>query len=163
MTLAELVKTHTDSTPKQIDTTYEDVDATFTNHDYVNMLDLMQQMGVPLTHACRFVNNVRKPRGDRKRSTLFERYGQGRMLDLANRRRSLHCHGLRALDLRTLKPNGEPWDFRKAGDRAEAERLPEEEDPDWVIGSPPCTGWCILNWNLNFQKLSPGHVKEIFK
>ena len=160
MTLAELITPLDDANHKDHNT-YEDVDATFTNSDYVNMLDLRQQLGVNHVHACRFANRIKKKRGDGKRSTFFEWYGRGNMVGTANRRRSLNCDGLCALDLRSLKPNGMPWDVRRAEDRAEAGRLQDEEDPDWVIGSPPCTGWCILNWNLNFQKLTADHVANI--
>ena len=51
--------------------------------------------------------------------------------------RALNVRGLRALDSRTLKPYGTPWDFRLAADRDYALYLIETENPDWVIGSPP--------------------------
>ena len=58
-------------------------------------------------------------------------------------RRALNIKGLDALDIRTLKPNGQPWDFNKRSDRNEARRLIDEKQPQWLIGSPPCTPFSI--------------------
>ena len=48
---------------------------------------------------------------------FMEIYGQNIMVKLAHQRRDLNVCGLDALDLRTRKPNGEPWDFRKKSDQ----------------------------------------------
>ena len=58
-----------------------------------------------------------------------------------------------ALDFACPKPNGESWDFCRAKDRMEAWRLLEECDPDWVVGSPPCTAFSLLNHGLNYPKM----------
>ena len=60
-----------------------------------------------------------------------------------------------------MKKEWTPWGFRKAGDRAEAERIQDEENPDWVIGSPPCAGFSQFNWVLNFHTMDPSRVKEM--
>ena len=71
-------------------------------------------------------------------------YGGGSIVDLANAgARDLNVIGKKALDLRTRKPTGEPWDFRRKEDRQLACRTIEEDCPDWLIGSPPCTAYTI--------------------
>ena len=67
--------------------------------------------------------------------------------------------GLSALDLRTTKVSGEPWDFMEAGDRAEARRMVQEDKPDWLIGSPPCTAFSLWQ-QLNFSKMTEEKVKR---
>ena len=64
-------------------------------------------------------------------------------------------------DIRTVKPNGDPWDFDKRADRLEARRIVEEKQPKWIIGSPPCTAWCILNYGLTYRKMDPEKVKAM--
>ena len=54
-------------------------------------------------------------------------------------RRNLNLIGLRAFDLRTAKPDGEPWEFTKGSDRRLARKIVEEEKQTWIVGSPPCT------------------------
>ena len=45
-------------------------------------------------------------------------YGAGRIVSAADARRgSLDVKGLRALDLRTLRPDGLPWDVRLTAQR----------------------------------------------
>ena len=43
---------------------------------------------------------------------------------------SLNVTGLGALDLRTVKPDGTPWDFTKKADRRLAMRKQDEDNPD---------------------------------
>ena len=71
-------------------------------------------------------------------TTLIEAYGRGSIMAEANlSRRNLNVHGLHALDLRTTKEDGTPWDFNQRSDRKLAFQLIERDCPDWVIGSPP--------------------------
>ena len=65
--------------------------------------------------------------------------------------RSLSVLGEAALDIRTCKPDGPPWDFSKRTDLAEALQLVKERKPTWVVGSPPCTAFCRL------MALNPSH------
>ena len=91
----------------------------------------------------------------------MELYGQGRIIEASSGcRRNLNIQGLAALDLRTHKPDGSPWDFNLASDRQLALQLLDELKPVWVIGSPPCTAFSKLNLNLNFPKMPPEKVKE---
>ena len=75
-------------------------------------------------------------------------------------RRNFNVVGLDALDLRTVKANGEPWDFKKRSDRHEARRLVRERKPTWVVGAPPCTSFSIWNYGMNYPKMDQGVVRE---
>ena len=70
----------------------------------------------------------------------------------------LNVQGLRALDLRTTKPDGEPWKFLLRAGRHPAYMIAEMDDPDWITGAPPCTDVCRLNVNLNFGKINQTDV-----
>ena len=95
-------------------------------------------------------------------TTLVEVFGRGGISDQANGpRRALNIQGLAALDLRTLKPNGDPWDFNKRADRNEARELINQLQPTWVIGSPPCTAFSIWNRNMNYPKMDRDRVNEL--
>ena len=68
--------------------------------------------------------------------------------------------GLRALDLRTLKPDGQPWNFPKRADRRLASQLIDKDEPDWLIGSPPCTAFSIWSYAMNCPKMDKEKVDE---
>ena len=68
---------------------------------------------------------------------------------------------LGALDIRTLKPNGDCWDFTKRTDRREARELVNQLDPDLIIGYPPCTPFCLWNVNLNFKRMDKTNVAKM--
>ena len=72
-----------------------DVDSTMGDPDYVDMMDVLQSMGIGVVVAPRFINAVRrKPKG-----TVVELYCQGRMVVAAHgKRRSLKMEGLGAFD-----------------------------------------------------------------
>ena len=73
-------------------------------------------------------------------------------------RRNLNLEGLHAMDLRTLKEDGTPWNFDNADDRRLAKEMVLRLQPTWLIGSPPCTAFSKLNINLNFPKMDPAEV-----
>ena len=57
----------------------------------------------------------------RKLTTFMEIYGRGSINETANQaRRDLGMKGIGALDLRTTKANGGPWNFTLRSDRREA-------------------------------------------
>ena len=78
-------------------------------------------------------------------------------------RRNLGVKGLSAFDLRTMKPGGGNWNFTKQEDRKMAHKMIEEQNPDFIIGSPPCTSWCAWNTHMNFRKMDPERVKAILE
>ena len=53
-----------------------------------------------------------------------------------------------AMDLGSVDDEGEPWDFRRACKREKALKLLRETKPFFLMGSPPCTGYC------SWQKLN---------
>ena len=125
--------------------------ATIVNEDkkaksFVDMIDVLQIIGVDPVCSLRFACSLNKS----DHATFMEIYGQGRIVQMANNRRDLNMQGLDALDLRTNKPSGEAWDFRKKSDRQEAENLVRERRPMWLIGSPPCTAFSSFNQGPNF-------------
>ena len=65
-----------------------------------------------------------------------------------------------SLDLRSPKPNGDAWDFRKARDRREARQLVRKLNPDWIIGAPPCTAFSIWNYGRNYKKMDADAARE---
>ena len=67
----------------------------------------------------------------------------------------MNLEGLCALDLRTLKPNGLPWDFTKKQDRRLAIQLVKERKGKWLIGSPPCTPFSTWNTGVNSVRSDP--------
>ena len=102
--------------------------------------------------------------GSADEATFIEMYGCGSIINEANGpRRNLGLRGLSAFDLRTMKPDGGNWDFRLKSDRHLALKMVEDMNPDFVIGSPPCTAWCVCVWNqhLNFKRMDPKRVKEM--
>ena len=94
--------------------------------------------------------------------TFFEVYGMGNIVAEANqKRRHLNLKGLNAFDLRTVKPDGTPWNFNSRSDRKLAKEMIDSANPDWLIGSPPCTAICIWNRQLNYKRMDPEKVKEL--
>ena len=80
----------------------------------------------------------------RRPTTFMEVYGRGAINETANKaRRDLDLKGIGALDLRTTKASGVPWNFNLRSDRREARELIDKLQPDWLIGSPPCTAFSI--------------------
>ena len=69
--------------------------------------------------------------------SFMEIYGQGRIVNMANNLRGMNVTGLNALDLRTNRPDGTPWDFRIKAHRDLAEQLVRDSKPLWLIGCPP--------------------------
>ena len=63
------------------------------------------------------------------------------------------------MDIRSVKPNGDKWNFRSASDRKEARRLVRKLNPDWLVGAPPCTAFSIWNFGINYKKMSEADVK----
>jgi hypothetical protein len=94
-------------------------------------------------------------------TTFIEMYGRGSInLEANNSRRQLGLRGIGALDLRTTKPDGTAWDFTKRSDRREARDLIATENPDWVIGSPPCTAFSQWNIGINHRKMPKSKVDD---
>ena len=46
-----------------------------------------------------------------------------------------------ALDLQVDDGNGQPWDFDKAEQREKSLRMIQDQEPQFVIGSPMCTAF----------------------
>ena len=120
------------------------------------MVDVLREAGVDATTAERVTE---KMSGLRSTPSMMEVYGTSIHAHL--RRRNLNIQGLGALDIRTVKPNGEPWDFNKRSDRREVKDMINRLNPDWVIGSPPCTPFSIWNHGINYKKMKPDQVKAM--
>ena len=76
-------------------------------------------------------------------------------------RRNLNIKGLDAMDLRTTKPNGDTLKFCKREDRRLARDMIEKQNPDWILGAPPCTAFAIWNYAIHYPKANPDKVKEL--
>ena len=87
-----------------------DVDCTLGADAYTAMLDVLQILGVDPVAASNFACSIRKG----PPTSFLEMYNRGRMSVMAHGgRRNLNLVSVGALDLRTCKSNGQPWDFRK--------------------------------------------------
>ena len=85
----------------------------------------------------------------------------GGLIAEANKQRcSLNVEGLRAFDLRTNKPDGSPWNFNVRADRRLAREMIHADEPEWIIGSPPCTAFCIWNGQMSYRKMPVEKVKQ---
>ena len=135
------------------------VDAILGNEDFITHADVLQTLGVDPVVACRYACSIIS----KNHSTYFvEMYGADRLVQAATaRRQALNVVGLGALDLRTLRRDGRPRDFRNPKHRAEAEKIVDEEQQDWVVGSPPCVAFCPLNRSFNVRRTDPDAVKHL--
>ena len=126
--------------------------------NFGEVVDLLVEHGVTPVDATRFV--VSAVTASRPPATFYEVYGQGGLTNAGKKYTGLNVQGLRVLDLRSLRPDGECWDFTRRSDRDWAWRLFLEQKPDWVIGAPPCTDFSMLNVGLNFPRMNPDVVKR---
>ena len=67
-----------------------------------------------------------------------------------------------AVDLSETKPSGGPWDLVQPEDRAELEKLQEEQDPLVLTGSPPCTPFTQL-MAFNLHRMNPERRAKALK
>ena len=96
--------------------------------------------------------------------SMYEVYGRGAIgHEAAKNSRGLNINGIGVLDLRFNNPEGVPWDLTKPDHQKMAFAMIDKDDPDWIVGAPPCTDWGILNWNCNFSKMDPQDVKRRLK
>ena len=93
-------------------------------------------------------------------ASFAELYGKTITDYASQKRRSLNVKGLDSFDMRTLKPNGEPWNFCRKSDRQEAKKIIKRKKPTWVIGAPPCTPFSIWNHGINHKKMAAEDVKK---
>ena len=83
----------------------------------VALVDTLQTLGVDPAVATRYAASFFK-RASRPKKTFVEVYGTGNIVKIANESmRNLNLDGLSALDLRTCRPDGKPWDVRKRSHR----------------------------------------------
>jgi site-specific DNA-cytosine methylase len=95
---------------------------------------------MPLFHFVKAMRQQTRRTRHKAAATFVEMYGGGSICEEAEKsKRSLNLDGLNAFDLRTLKPDGTPWNFCRRKDREEARKYIRQHKPDWIIGSPPCT------------------------
>ena len=139
------------------------------DHIMSMLVNVLQTNGVSATEAVAFAVNVIKDRtimpvtaSNGYNPTFFEMYGHGNIVKASHgSRRNLNVNGLRALDLRTSKPDGQSWDFNKPEDRKLAKAIIEIEKPIWLIGSPPCTFFSAWNQGINHRRMDPQRVEEL--
>ena len=145
-----------DNNPVEPDTSMDDGTPEGAMVDMVSPMDALQTLGVDVVKANRFAAAIL-----RSRPSLLELYGRGRVKDMANgSHRNLNMLGDEALDMRTCKPNGEPWNFALKADRMEALEIVRTKKPTWVIGSPPCTAFCRL-MGLNVRHWIDDKIKRV--
>ena len=98
--------------------------------------------------------------GQQDDPTFFELCGKGNSVRASHGCRwHLHVNGLDAFDLRTMKPNGEHWDFSQSTDRQLAKSMVETMKPMWVIENPPRTFFSARNQGINLRRMDPANVE----
>ena len=100
---------------------------------------------------------------DPSAATFMEVYGKSIFDQAQIARRSLNVQGLGALDLRTTKPDGSPWNFCLREDRKLARQMIERQNPDWIVGAPPCTPFSIWNHGINFKRMDKSKVEKMLQ
>ena len=96
-------------------------------------------------------------RGPQQQLSLKSTAGQSGDQTLLTHR-NLNVEDLNALDLRTTKPNGQPWHLCKREDRKLARQMVDEQQPEWIVGAPPCMPFSIGNYAINYPKMHPDQV-----
>ena len=144
-----------------VDWTGEELQDSTGDHVMSPLMDVLQTLGLSPGEAAAYAvravrscsaksaipdDHVCNPTLPSYSPTFFEVYGQGNLVKASHGiRRNLNINGLRALDLRTTKPDGTPWDFSTSADRRLAKQLVETEKPTWIVGCPPCTFFSAWN------------------
>ena len=93
--------------------------------------------------------------------TFVEVYGKSIFDHNLQSRRNFNIKGLNSFDIRSMKPDGTPWDFLKRSDRKLCRELINKQNPDWIIGAPPCTAFSIWNHGINYKKIDPEAVRQL--
>ena len=124
------------------------------------MIDYLVIIGADRTEARHKVNAMM----GKGPATFMEVYGRGAIVEEANKsRRRLDLKGIGAMDIRTCKADGSNWDFNKRSDRRMARELIDSQNPDWLIGSPPCTAFSLWNIGINYKKMEKSKVDQLLK
>ena len=89
---------------------------------------------------------------------VHELYGPGKIGSTAE---FLGMTAGRAFDLRRMDPDdGQPWDLSLEAKRRKAEAMIEEDNPDIVVGSPPCGPFSQLQ-SLNRERMGEKAYREM--
>ena len=95
-----------------------------------------------------------------KPTKAFQLYGRGGLSNEANgARRKLSIQGVGALDMRSQKPDGSNWNFKKRENKQMAMELIDKLQPTFVIRSPPCTPFSQLQ-GLNKGRRKPEVIQK---
>ena len=122
-------------------------------------LNTLKPNGVDEDDATKYCNAI-MGKGDT--GTFVDLYGRGSLVADANRpQRRLGLKGLGAFHLRTLRPGGGNGDFKKGGYRKLDKKMVRDMNPDFVIGAPTCTSWCVWIQHMKNPKMDPERVKAL--
>ena len=97
------------------------------------MVMALTMAGVTIEKAKMCAASMCKPS---PKATFIEVYGRSIRDQSLLPCRNLNVECLNALDLRTTKPDGQPWDFCKREDRKLAIQMVDEQQPEWIVGAP---------------------------
>ena len=139
-----------------------DVDM-LTKHDaHAALVDVLVTYGVMPHDAITAVRRMAASSSEVMSPTTFtELYGSGNVKAAASIYGHLNIDGLNVLDLRAIHADGHHWDSTKASHRKEARQKIADENPDWVIGAPPCGPFSMLNWNNNFKRMTESEIRRV--
>ena len=64
-----------------------------------------------------------------------------------------------SFDINTTDSHGNQWDFTKSDRRQRAREYVDKNKPLFIIGSPPCDQWSVMQ-NLDGGKCDPNEVQR---
>ena len=85
-----------------------------------------------------------------KNFEVYDFYSRPRVTPVFTKRNGVKG---KSFDILSCSDDGLKWDFTKAEMRAKARKHVLQNKPLWIIGSPPCDQWSIMQ-NLNKHKVS---------
>ena len=124
------------------------------DNDMTTVMNIIQTLGIEPENICNVASAV--VRNSPGRPTFIDAYGRDKEVELSHTlRRHLNINGLAAFDKRTLRPDGQYWDFTRRSDRVLALKVVRGTKPTWIVGSHPCTMFSQLFRKFNRHRMDP--------
>ena len=125
--------------------------------EFDDVVAMLVDCGVEPVDANRYITSVVM---NSDSGTFGEVYGKSKLGNAVRREKDMNLVGLRALDLRFTRPDGEHSDSTRKSVRKCEMCFVDEDCPMWIIGTPPCTACSSLNVGLDYQTMAPDDVEK---